>query len=45
MERKRPWTTSDQIEQLFNESKSLDVANVLKKLEEKHRQSQLINVF
>lgn len=41
IERKRPWVTPGQIEQLFNENKTLDVANVLKKLEEKNLNNQL----
>lgn len=45
MERRRPTATRDQIEQLFNECKALDVASVFKKLEEKYAQNELLKDF
>lgn len=45
MERRHPWASRDQIEQLFNECKALDVASVFKKLEQKYTQNDLTKDF
>ena len=41
IERKRPWASREHIEQMFAENKTLEVQNVLQKLEEKNNTNQL----
>lgn len=41
VERKRPWASRENIEQMFTENKTLEVQNVLQKLEERINTNQL----